>query len=266
MDQYVLKTDLNRLCDWSKQWLLNFNASKCKVVSYGKQKFADKAYYLKDEDNFRTIITEANSEKDIGIIVDSKLDFGSHIAEKCKLANQRMGTIKRTFTFMDKEMFQMLYTSLVRPHLEYAVSVWNPSKLTYIDQLETVQRRATKQVNSLRHMSYEQRLKELNLFTLSFRRLRGDMIETFKMVNELYDPVACPFLPKSTNSRTRGNSQKLLIQKSKQNTRKNFFTLRVCKYWNSLPNTVIECNTVEEFKTKLDKHWFNHPLKYMYRE
>ena len=268
MDQHILQTDLNRLCDWSKQWLLNFNASKCKVVSFGKQRFMDKTYYLNDEDNIRSTIEKATSEKDIGVVVDSKLDFGLHIAEKSKLANQRMGTIKRTFTYMDKEMFKMLYTSLVRPHLEYAVtgSVWNPSKLSYIDQLETVQRRATKQVNSLRHLSYEQRLKELNLFTLSFRRLRGDMIETFKIINELYDDAACPRLPRSTNSRTRGNSQKLLIQKSKQNIRKNFFTLRVCKHWNSLPNAVIECNTVKEFKNKLDKHWINHPLKYEYRE
>ena len=137
--------------------------------------------------------------------------------------------------------------------------------MKYIDQLEAVQRRATKQVNELHHLSYEQRLRKLNLFTLSFRRLRGDMIETFKIVNEFYDPIATPHLPRSTYSRTRGNFQKLSLQKSKMNTRKNFFTLRVCKHWNALPDAVIDCSTVGEFKNRLDKHWENHPLKYVYR-
>ena len=161
-------------------------------------------------------------------------------------------------------MFVTLYTTLVRPHLEYAVSAWCPYKLKDIDAIEDVQRRATRQVKSLKHMPYEERLKKLGLFSMSFRRLRGDMIETFKILNGIYDEDAAPTLVRSHNARTRGNMQKLEIQKSKSNLWKNFFTVCVGKDWNSLPNNVINCEKVMDFKNNLDTFWNEHPLKFDY--
>ena len=100
-------------------------------------------------------------------------------------------------------MFVTLYTTLVRPHLEYAVSAWCPYKLKDIDAIEDVQRRATRQVKSLKHMPYEERLKKLGLFPMSFHKLRGDMIESFKILNGIYDEDAAPTLVRSHNTRTR---------------------------------------------------------------
>ena len=265
-DQAILQKDLNCLNDWSNKWLLEFNPSKCKFVHFGKQKYINNAYYLVDKDGFRNEIQNKEFEKDIGIFVDKKLDFGLHIAQKTKQANQIMGIIRRTFRYMSEDMFVMLYTTLVRPHLEYGVSVWNPYKKKYIDQIEKVQRRATKQVSSLCHLSYELRLKKLNLYTLSFRRLRGDMIETFKIMTNLYDCEVSPNLILSTNTRTRGNDKKLSTRRARHDFRKHFFTLRITKQWNSLPNEVINCSKVPEFKLKLDKFWNNNPMKYKYRE
>ena len=108
-------------------------------------------------------------------------------------------------------------------------------------------------------------MKKLELFSMSFRRLRGDMIETFKVLNGIYDEDTAPTLTLSKNTRTRGNIQKLEIQKSKLNVRKNFFTVRVGKYWNSLPNYVINCEKVKDFKNNLDLFWKDHPLKFDYR-
>ena len=90
------------------------------------------------------------------------------------------------FEYLDKDTFKKLYTALVRPHLEYANAVWNPYKKKDITTLENVQRRATKMVPGLGDKSYEDRLKDLKLPTLTYRRIRGDMIEVFKLVNDMY--------------------------------------------------------------------------------
>ena len=96
------------------------------------------------------------------------------------------GWVRRSFVYMDKEIFRLLYTALVRCHLEYCAVVWNPHLLKYIDMLEEVQIRATKMVPELKNMTYEERLKALNVPTLTYRRLRGDMITVYKIMKGLY--------------------------------------------------------------------------------
>ena len=98
-----------------------------------------------------------------------------------------MGIIKRNFKLMTGNAFIQIYKSMVRSHLEYANSVWAPHRVMDIENLERVQKRATKMIYNLKKMSYEDRLKNLNLPTLKYRRLRGDMIETYKIITNKYD-------------------------------------------------------------------------------
>ena len=91
--------------------------------------------------------------------------------------------IKRTFNHIDAESFAILYKAYIRPHLEYCVQAWCPYLKKDIKTLEKVQRRATKLVPKLRKQPYNQRLKALNLYPLEVRRIRGDLIETFKIMN-----------------------------------------------------------------------------------
>ena len=84
-----------------------------------------------------------------------------------------MGLIRRSFAYLDETFFVKLYTALVRPHLEYAQSVWSPHLKRFTDLIENVQIRATKLVDHLGNLEYSERLKRLNLPTLAFRRLRG---------------------------------------------------------------------------------------------
>jgi hypothetical protein len=86
-----------------------------------------------------------------------------------------MGLIRRTYTYLDEQSFKYLFQALVRPHLEYAAAVWSPYKSGEIEQIiEIVQRRAMKQIPSLKNMEYNQRLRKLNMPTLKYRRARGD--------------------------------------------------------------------------------------------
>ena len=91
--------------------------------------------------------------------------------------------LRRAFQYIDKETFIPLYEALVRMHLDYASSVYSPYKLKHVEQLEAVQRRATKQLPGMKDKSYPDRLKELKLPTLPYRRSRGDMIELYEIIN-----------------------------------------------------------------------------------
>jgi len=107
--------------------------------------------------------------------------------EKINKAYSILGVIKRNFIYVDKNTFILLYTAMVMPHLEYANPMLLPYKKRNIESIEKVQKRATKLDICLKHLPYVERLKQLKLPTLKYRRLRGDMIEVFKIIHNYYD-------------------------------------------------------------------------------
>ena len=202
------------------------------------------------------------SEKDLGVIFDHNLKFDDHIQSKIKKANSMMGIIRRTYTYLDQNSFLLLFKSLVRPHLEYANQAWSPHLKKHITSIENVQRRATKQIPGLKTMTYQERLVYLKLPTLCYRRLRGDMIEVFKILTYKYDSSVCAGLLHYSETGTRGHSYKLAKPRANTNIKKYYFTHRVNDLWNSLPENVVGAPSVMSFEARLDKHWSDHPLKY----
>ena len=222
---------------------------------------ADYEYHLND-----TKLEHASHEKDIGVHIDDKLTFDKHISEKVRIATYMFGRIRRTFKFLDEEMFKPLYKTYVRSHLDFCSSVWAPYKIKHIDQIENVQRRATRQIPGFKNLSYPERLKKLKIPTLSYRRLRGDLIETYKILQGYYDSNTVKFLklwkdaaPRAGN---RGNSMKLFPQRARLDLRKYNFSVRVVKYWNNLPDTIILAPSVNSFKNRLDAFYENHEIMY----
>ena len=108
-----------------------------------------------------------DSIKDLGILFDTRLNFKDHIQEKINKAYNMIGLLKRNFIHVDCNTFILLYKALVRPHVEYVNSVWSPYKKCDIEQIEKIQRRATKLVISLKKLPYKERLLRLNLYTLN---------------------------------------------------------------------------------------------------
>jgi ribonuclease P/MRP protein subunit RPP40 len=193
--------------------------------------------------------------KDLGVNIDSELHFKDHIYDKINKAYQMLGIIKRNFCDLDTFSFLMLYKSMVRSHIEYANVVWSPYKDYLIEDIERVQKRATKLVKGLRLLSYKERLINLHLPTLKFRRLRGDMIEVYKILSGVYDVHVCPTLLRSEEVRTRGNCLKLKTNRTKYDIRKYSFCNRIVKVWNSLPDEIVAVDSVNCFKNKLDLYW-----------
>ena len=207
-----------------------------------------------------------DSEKDIGVVIDNKLSFNQHISEKINKANSIMGILRRTMEYMDCTTFKLLYTALVRPHLEYANQVWCPHLKKHIESIENVQRRASKQIPGLSHLSYEERLRKLKLPTLAYRRSRGDMIELYKILTGKYDEDVSNFLRTRDDSTTRGHQYKLFKTRTRLDLRKYSFTQRTVKIWNNLPSKVVSAPTIKQFESRLDKFWENQPRKYDYSQ
>ena len=173
-----------------------------------------------------------------------------------------MGIIRRTYTYLDPQSFKLLLKSLVRHHLEYGVPIWNPHLKWDITELEKVQRRDTCQEPQLKGLSYEGRLWKLQLPTLRYRRLRGDMIETYKLLHDIYDPILPKLLDLVEKSTTRGHSFKLPNKSVKNNIKGHVFSQRILNDCNSLPEDVVSAPSVNAFKNRFDFHWRSHPWLY----
>ena len=159
--------------------------------------------------NQRTQLEKVHKEKDLGVTVDSKLNFRDHINTKVNLAHRNLGIIYRTFTYFDQEVFLNLFKSLVRPHLKYCTPVCSPCYKKDRIILEKVQRRATKLVVSCRNVSYPERLRKLGLPTLEYRRERAALIQVFKNLNGIDCIERAKLFTSAQYTATRGRAFKL---------------------------------------------------------
>ena len=126
-----------------------------------------------------------------------------------------------------------------------------------ISVLEKVQRRATKLVPELKEVQYEERLEALGLFKLETRRLRGDLIETYKIIHGLEKVNAEKFFKMADGDVTRGHSLKIYKPRMVKGLRcrQEFFSQRVIDEWNKLPPQVVNAPSVNFFKSELENHW-----------
>uniref|UniRef100_A0A8D0DXF8 Reverse transcriptase domain-containing protein n=1 Tax=Salvator merianae TaxID=96440 RepID=A0A8D0DXF8_SALMN len=242
-----IQKDLEKLEQWAATNRMVFNKEKCKVLHLGK----------KNEKNTYRMggiwLNSSTSEKDLGVLVDHRLNMSQQCEAAAKKANTILGCIKRSIESRSREVIIPLYSALVRPHLEYCVQFWAPQFKKDTDKLEQVQRRATKMVNGLQTMSYEERLKELGMFSLQKRRLRGDMIAVYKYLKGCHSAEGSDLFSLA-QGRTRSNGMKLQGKRFRLDVRKNFMTVRTINQWNRLPQEVVSSPSMEVFKRRLDGH------------
>ncbi|KAK4809918.1 hypothetical protein QYF61_023405 [Mycteria americana] len=163
------------------------------------------------------------AEKDLGVLVDSHLNMSQQCAQVAKKANGILACIKNSVASRSRAVTVPLHSALVRPHLECCVQCWAPHSQRDIEGLERVQRRATELGKGLEHKADGERLRDLGLFSLEKRRLRGDLIALYNGLKGGCREVGSVSSP------------------------------RVIKRWNRLPREVVESPSLEVFKRRLDE-------------
>ena len=119
----------------------------------------------------------------VGVLLHQSFRPSMHCAKAAKKANSVLGQLCRGVGFRDKDTFMGLYTTFVRPHLEYCSQAWSPWTMGDKSVLEAVQRRAVGIVTNLKGRTYEERLSELKMVTLEERRRRGDLVQMYKVLS-----------------------------------------------------------------------------------
>ena len=236
-----IQKDIKAVEMWTKKWKLPLNIKKCKILHLGSKNQKEK-YVLEGN-----VIQETEQEKDLGLTIDKDMKFHSQCTMAIKKANRMLGVIKKSFDFLTEANVSMLYKAMIRPILEYANAVWGPTYKTDQTKIERIQRRATRLICSVRHLSYEERLKKISLPSLAYRRKRGNMITVYKMMTgrtigkHLFSML-------EQGDRTRGHKYKLKKNFAKKDVRRHRFSQIIVNNWNSLPESVVNAESVAIFK------------------
>ena len=261
-DAEQLQRDINKIVEWSKTWMMKFNVSKCKHMRISRNN-ANSDYFMNGETGLQKLET-ITKEKDLGIYITNNMKVENQCTEAANKANRALGLVNRTFKYHNPRSFTNLYKSYVRPHLEFAIQAWSPYLKKDIQTLEKVQRRATRIIHGMENLTYQERLENTGLYSLECRRQRGDLIETFKILNGLEEIQSENFFTLSHNTSTRGGPQKLFKPRFNTNIRGKFFSQRAVDLWNSLPDNIKKTKTVNSFKASLDRYWksikFGHEI------
>lgn len=255
-DRVRFQESIDRLENWSREWQLLFNVSKCKIMHGGRQN-AGHSYTMGGRE-----LEVTRVEKDVGVMVEDTLKPSLQCAAAAAKANRILGQMSRAVQWRDKITFPKLFMSHVRPVLEYAGTVWCPYLVGDKETLEKVQKRMVSMIPGLRG-SYEDKLRALGMTTLQRRRERGDMIQTWRILTgkDRVDPANWFILQGdqaregATSTRGHRGYQALLSKPpARLEVRREFFSNRVVEEYNRLPDRVKMATSMNMFKARLDEH------------
>jgi hypothetical protein len=250
-DREALQSALDKLCNWARVWGMQFNVAKCKVMHFGRNN-PGYTYEMAGQ-----LLEEVENERDIGVTVSNTLKPASQCTRAAGTARTVLGQISRAFHYRDRSVFVKLYTTYVRPHLEFCTPAWSPWTRADIDCLESVQKKMVNMVSGLSAASYEDKLAELGLESLETRRKNTDIYTMHKLVHGIGDVDTESWFEKNvggTVTRARSDPLNVLSKNGTLELRRNFFTLRVVKDWNAVPFDIKNIPIPGKFKQAL-RRW-----------
>jgi len=256
-DNANLQQCLDKLLQWSEDWQLAISINKCQNLHVGNQNALHgplaEAKFQIGSFNLPEVVTV----RDLGVTVDCSMKFEQHINDISRRANTRARLILKCFQSRHTPTLLKAFTTYVRPVLEYNSPVWSPRLHKHIDLLEKVQRRFTKRLPGMFRVSYDDRLAALQLERLEARRLRSDVLTTYKIIFGHTIINSAELFRLNTEAITRGHHYKIVYVSSNCETRRHFLSNRVVSLWNKLPADT-NFSTLTNFNQCINNFDFDH--------
>ena len=256
LDYSLVPLVLDAVSSWSSAWQLPLSVAKCSWMLISNRSCSVQPFVITLEDSELSCVNEV---KDLGVWFNSKLTFAEHISHIVTKAKQRIYLLFKAFSNCNTEALILAYKSFVRPLLEYCSPVWSPSHISEIIKLESVQRLFTRKLISCSNLSYNDRLAFCDLLSLEKRRLVADLVLLYKIIHKQVSVDLADSLVLCTG-RTRGHSFRFKINRSRIDSRHNFFSLRTIKIWNSLPECAVSLSSPNALRTFLTGYDFSSIL------
>ena len=246
-----LQADIDKLVETSESWGLSLNIKKCSVMRFCPNRpgvsFSGISPYKVGNSHLKF----SSSQSDLGVVIDRQLKFHSHINKVVGNVGAMMTNLLASTVCRSRDFMLDLYTSHIRPKIEYASSVWNVGYKGDDKKLERLQRRWTRNIHGLENLQYHERLQCLNLFSVQGRLLRYDLIQVWKIISgNSCIPIQTMF-EINTYTATRGHPYKLRVKRCRTEIRQKFFSQRTVEVWNSLKSDTVTASTLDSFKRLL---------------
>ena len=272
-DQLILQEDINKLYDWSINNKMRFHPDKCKVLSVTLHR------NILDNLPFNTFFYQLNgniidyvtSQRDLGVLMNNKLNWGAHCDALVAKANSSLGLLKRTCHFTaNGRQKRSFYLALVRSIFEHCSVIWSPQYSTHIEKFSTIQKRAVKWINGEQFVSYSdevfvEKQRELDILPIHLKFVFNDLVLFYKIVNGLV-PISLPSyitISMPDNVRyTRRNAPIHNLSDSStyqcsvvpnSNAFSHSYFYRTMLRWNKVPSSVRQSERISAFKIVLNE-------------
>lgn len=241
----TLARSLESVNKWAKTWQLSLSVPKCTVFCFGRAQVVP-VYKIGDNS-----LETQSDVTDLGVLLSKTGKASNHCLKVSKKGLQMVSMIYRMFRCRNRQFLVDMFRIYVLPTVAYNSSVWSPYLLQDIRRVERVLRTFTRRIPGMHTLSYKARLSALNMCSLEETRIRTDLILTYRILNHLIAVDRADFFSFATETRTRGHSQKLYIPRCKLDPSKHFFSNRIPKIWNDLPEQVVTSPSLTLFKKRL---------------
>ena len=252
-DHNILQADINNLILWENTWSMQFHPDKCQLLNISNKKTPSIHTYTIHNSH----IQPTPNAKYLGITINNKLSWNTHIDTVCQKGNNTLNFLNRNFRHTSKKIKEQLYMTYVRPILEYSSSVWDPHTLDNITKLEKVQRRAARFINNTysREVSVTSLLKKLNWTPLVERRAKTKVTLMFKALN---NTVHIPTDHLRLTLATTRQQQNFFIPYARTNTYRHSFFPDTIRHWNRTPINARNASTSVQFQKQISALTYTH--------